>query len=218
MVPTCAHRVDRRPAGAAGALLFLASLGVAEGPDAARPPHRGHARDGGAARAKRRARGPAGPLPGRERPAGRSPARASSRKRRPSPSACACASRPRPNWSTRAAWTPPWPCCGPAKPTCGPATRAAGSAIGRASGCWRCSPTCAGPRTQNCQLANTRDACLAPIRGQGVHQKREGPTRAVEVLDAVLRRGPGQPARALAAQHRPHDAGDATRTACPAAS
>ena len=43
---------------------------------------------------------------------------------------------------------------------------------------------------ENCHLASTRDACLAPIRGQGIHQKREGATRAVRVLDEVLRAEP----------------------------
>ena len=44
---------------------------------------------------------------------------------------------------------------------------------------------------ENCHLASTRDACLVPIRGQGIHQKREGATRAVRVLDEVLRAEPG---------------------------
>jgi hypothetical protein len=43
---------------------------------------------------------------------------------------------------------------------------------------------------QNCHLANNRDACLAPIRGQGVHLKREGATRATQALQEVLRRDP----------------------------
>ena len=43
---------------------------------------------------------------------------------------------------------------------------------------------------QNCHLANNRDACLAPIRGGGVHQKREGSTRAGEALLAVLAQEP----------------------------
>jgi hypothetical protein len=43
---------------------------------------------------------------------------------------------------------------------------------------------------ENCHLANTRDACLAPIRAGGVHQKREGATAAVRVLDEVLRGEP----------------------------
>jgi FG-GAP-like repeat/ASPIC and UnbV len=43
---------------------------------------------------------------------------------------------------------------------------------------------------QNCHLANNRDACLAPIRGQGVHQKREGSTRAIQALLEVLRQTP----------------------------
>jgi VCBS repeat protein/ASPIC/UnbV protein len=40
---------------------------------------------------------------------------------------------------------------------------------------------------QNCHLASTRDACLAPIRGQGVHVRREGATQAARALDEVLR-------------------------------
>jgi len=38
----------------------------------------------------------------------------------------------------------------------------------------------------NCHLANNRDSCLLPIRGEGVHQKREGATRAIEVLKGIL--------------------------------
>jgi hypothetical protein len=43
---------------------------------------------------------------------------------------------------------------------------------------------------ENCHLASTRDACLAPIRGQGVHQQRAGATAALRVLDEVLRAEP----------------------------
>jgi hypothetical protein len=39
---------------------------------------------------------------------------------------------------------------------------------------------------QNCHQANTPDSCLLPIRGQGVHTRREGSTRAAEVLVSVL--------------------------------
>jgi hypothetical protein len=39
---------------------------------------------------------------------------------------------------------------------------------------------------QNCHLANNRDSCLLPIRGEGVHQNREGATRAAEVLKGIL--------------------------------
>src|SRR5262249_26557182 len=42
----------------------------------------------------------------------------------------------------------------------------------------------------NCHLANTRDACLFPIAGGGVHRRREGATAAVRVLDEVLRLEP----------------------------
>jgi hypothetical protein len=44
---------------------------------------------------------------------------------------------------------------------------------------------------QNCHLAANRDSCLLPIRGGGVHQKREGATRAAEVLQTILDRDPG---------------------------
>jgi hypothetical protein len=44
---------------------------------------------------------------------------------------------------------------------------------------------------QNCHQGNTPDSCLLPIRGEGVHRKREGATRAAEVLNAVLDRDPG---------------------------
>ena len=42
----------------------------------------------------------------------------------------------------------------------------------------------------NCHLANNRDSCLFPIRGQGVHQKREGATQAIEVLKRILDEDP----------------------------
>jgi hypothetical protein len=43
---------------------------------------------------------------------------------------------------------------------------------------------------QNCHLAGNRDACLAPIRGPGVHLQREGSTRAIQALEEVVRREP----------------------------
>lgn len=43
---------------------------------------------------------------------------------------------------------------------------------------------------QNCHQGNTRDSCLLPIRGEGVHLKREGATRATEVLKDILDRDP----------------------------
>jgi hypothetical protein len=39
---------------------------------------------------------------------------------------------------------------------------------------------------QNCQEGRNRDSCLLPIRGQGVHRKREGSTRAAELLQEAL--------------------------------
>jgi VCBS repeat protein/ASPIC/UnbV protein len=39
---------------------------------------------------------------------------------------------------------------------------------------------------QNCHLANNQDACLLPIRGQGIHKKREGATRAIEAFSEIL--------------------------------
>ena len=42
----------------------------------------------------------------------------------------------------------------------------------------------------NCHLANNRDSCLFPIQGGGVHQKREGATRAIEVLKGILDQDP----------------------------
>ena len=39
---------------------------------------------------------------------------------------------------------------------------------------------------QNCHAANTPDSCLFPIRGRGIHAKREGSTRAIELLREVL--------------------------------
>jgi hypothetical protein len=43
---------------------------------------------------------------------------------------------------------------------------------------------------QNCHDANTPRSCLLPIRGGGVHQRREGSTRAIEVLEEVLAADP----------------------------
>jgi FG-GAP-like repeat/ASPIC and UnbV len=43
---------------------------------------------------------------------------------------------------------------------------------------------------QNCHQLNNRDSCLLPIRDQGVHQKRFGSTKAIEMLQAVLDRAP----------------------------
>jgi VCBS repeat protein/ASPIC/UnbV protein len=42
---------------------------------------------------------------------------------------------------------------------------------------------------QNCSLTN-KDACLLPIRGQGIHKKREGGTRAIETLEEILSLAP----------------------------
>ncbi len=39
---------------------------------------------------------------------------------------------------------------------------------------------------QNCHQSNNRDSCLMPIRGEGVHQKREGAERAAAILSAIL--------------------------------
>ena len=44
---------------------------------------------------------------------------------------------------------------------------------------------------QNCVLGNNRDSCLLPIKGQGVHTRRDGSTRAIAVLDRVLKLDPG---------------------------
>jgi FG-GAP-like repeat/ASPIC and UnbV len=43
---------------------------------------------------------------------------------------------------------------------------------------------------QNCHQGNTPDSCLAPIRGQGIHQRREGSTRATLVLNRILDEDP----------------------------
>jgi hypothetical protein len=43
---------------------------------------------------------------------------------------------------------------------------------------------------QNCHLNNTRDSCLMPIRGTGVHQRREGSTKAARVLEQILEGNP----------------------------
>jgi hypothetical protein len=39
---------------------------------------------------------------------------------------------------------------------------------------------------QNCCRRNNRDSCLLPIKGQGVHTKREGATQAIAVLGELL--------------------------------
>jgi hypothetical protein len=39
---------------------------------------------------------------------------------------------------------------------------------------------------QNCHQGNTADSCLLPIRGEGVHRKREGSTQATLILGRVL--------------------------------
>ena len=43
---------------------------------------------------------------------------------------------------------------------------------------------------QNCVLGHNRDSCLLPIKGQGVHTRREGSTRAIGVLERVLKLDP----------------------------
>ncbi len=42
----------------------------------------------------------------------------------------------------------------------------------------------------NCNMANTRQSCLLPIRGTGVHARTEGSSRAIEVLRQVLEMDP----------------------------
>jgi hypothetical protein len=44
---------------------------------------------------------------------------------------------------------------------------------------------------QNCAENHNADSCLLPIHGGGIHQKREGSTRALEALDRILRIDPG---------------------------
>jgi hypothetical protein len=44
---------------------------------------------------------------------------------------------------------------------------------------------------QNCVLGYNRDSCLLPIKGQGVHTRRDGSTRAIAVLGRVLKLDPG---------------------------
>ena len=44
---------------------------------------------------------------------------------------------------------------------------------------------------QNCCQASNRDSCLLPIQGEGVHEKREGATRAAELLEEALEAEPG---------------------------
>jgi hypothetical protein len=43
---------------------------------------------------------------------------------------------------------------------------------------------------QNCHQANNRESCLMPIRGQGIHRKKEGGQRAIQVLLQILETEP----------------------------
>jgi FG-GAP-like repeat/ASPIC and UnbV len=43
---------------------------------------------------------------------------------------------------------------------------------------------------QNCVLGHNRDSCLLPIKGQGVHTRRDGSTRAIATLERVLKLDP----------------------------
>jgi hypothetical protein len=43
---------------------------------------------------------------------------------------------------------------------------------------------------QNCCSSNNKDSCLMPIKGQGIHTKREGATRAIKVLEEILALAP----------------------------
>ena len=40
---------------------------------------------------------------------------------------------------------------------------------------------------QNCVLGHNRDSCLLPIKGRGVHTSRDGSTRAIAVLERILK-------------------------------
>ena len=44
---------------------------------------------------------------------------------------------------------------------------------------------------ENCHLTSNRDACLLPIRGGGVHRRREGAEGAIRALGEVLSQDPG---------------------------
>ena len=44
---------------------------------------------------------------------------------------------------------------------------------------------------RNCHLGHESQSCLLPIRGKGIHRDREGSTRAIGVLEEVLRIAPG---------------------------
>jgi hypothetical protein len=44
---------------------------------------------------------------------------------------------------------------------------------------------------QNCHEGHNRDSCLLPIRGEGVHRRPEGATKAIEALEQILTLDPG---------------------------
>jgi len=50
--------------------------------------------------------------------------------------------------------------------------------------------------TENCCRQNTPDSCLLPIRGEGIHSKTEGSSRAIECFSEILERTDGQHLRA----------------------
>jgi hypothetical protein len=59
---------------------------------------------------------------------------------------------------------------------------------------------------QNCHQGNTPDSCLLPIRGQGIHLKREGATRAGRGPERAPRSRPQEPRGPVAPERRLHDA------------
>ena len=63
----------------------------------------------------------------------------------------------------------------------------------------------------NCHLANNRDSCLLPIRGEGVHQKREGGHASHRGVEGHSRSRPRQPPGKMAAERGPHDARELPR-------
>jgi hypothetical protein len=54
--------------------------------------------------------------------------------------------------------------------------------------------------TQNCCARNTPDSCIVPIRGEGIHTRRDGSVAAIKYLDELLANPKVDPERAVTAR------------------